>query len=288
MQFKPSTMTQTAEAGFDNLELMVPHQARQYIHLGEGKYKNVYIEFPYILRTAAGMSSTATELANYLTTLQQEKLVTNLDSLWTPVKLNSGRTEGFNNFENGYAMGWQVVQRKYHPAISASGANAATMITYPQDKVSVVVLTNLLGGMPIEFVDEIAAHYIPDFYSEVKKKAYQPMDYLKELTKKQGFEHFAQTFAQAQADTGVMYDLEILAGWGNQLLEKGQVDDAIAVFKVALSFNERQPYFLSSLGEAYEMKKEYDVALNYYQRILNINPNSKYASERIGRVKGLL
>ncbi|CAH9063451.1 hypothetical protein PSECIP111854_03226 [Pseudoalteromonas sp. CIP111854] len=117
MQLNPVGMKQTAQAGFDYLELMVPNQARQYLHLGEGKYKNFYGEFPYMLRTAAGMSSTATELANYMVPLEQGKLVKNQDLLWTPVKLNNGRTEGFNNRKNGYAMGWQVIQRKYHPAV---------------------------------------------------------------------------------------------------------------------------------------------------------------------------
>ena len=73
-QLTPVDMTQTAEAGFDNLELMVPHQARQYIYLGDGTYKNFYGEFDYLLRTAAGMSSTAMELANYMIALQSGKL----------------------------------------------------------------------------------------------------------------------------------------------------------------------------------------------------------------------
>ncbi|MBD1581014.1 serine hydrolase [Pseudoalteromonas sp. S16_S37] len=287
-QFNPVGMTQTAQAGFDYLELVVPHQARQYIHVGDGKYKNFYGEFPYMLRTAAGMSSTAKELANYIVSLQQGKLVKNLDTLWTPVRLNNGRTEGFNNFENGYALGWQVIQRKYHPAVSASGANAATLITYPKDNVSIVVLTNLLGGLPIEFVDDIAAHYIADFNSEIKQKSYHPMAYLKQLTNEQGFKDFSATFEQAQADTGVMYDLEIVTEWGEQLVKEGKVQQGIAVFKFALSMNNEQTYYLSALAEAYEATKQYPLAVEYYKRILAINPDSQYASDKVDGLKKYL
>lgn len=278
-------MPKTAQAGFDYLERMIPNQAQQYLHLGDGQYKNFYGEFPHILRTAAGMSSTATELANYMVSLQQGELVKDLELLWTPVKLNNGRTEGFNNKENGYAMGWQTAQRKFHPAISASGGDATTLITYPEDNVSVVVLTNLIGGLPIQFVDDIAAYYIPDFNDEYKQKAYQPMAYLAQLTDKRGFIDFADTFAQAQQDTGVMYDLEILVEWGNQLVENDQVNEGIAVFKFALSQNKEQPYYHSSIAEAYERQGKYSLAMQHYQDILTLNPSSQYAKARINQVK---
>ena len=145
------------------LEYISPNQARQYIYTEYNKYKNFYGEFLYTLKTAAGMNSTATELSNFLIALQSGKLVKNVDELWTPVTLNNGETRGFNDVENGYAIGWHVIDRPQHRAISASGGNAVTMIHYPEDKISIVVLTNLIGGLPIQFVDRIAAQYIPDF-----------------------------------------------------------------------------------------------------------------------------
>ncbi len=162
-QFKPTGMKLTAAAGFDYLEYVVPNQAAQYFYTNEQKYRNFYGEFPYILRTAAGMSSTATELAKYLIALQADKLLKSTEILWTPARLNNGKTGGFNNMENGYAIGWQIIDRPNHKAVSASGGNAVTMIYYPEDKVSVVVLTNLIGGLPIQFVDKIAAHFIDGF-----------------------------------------------------------------------------------------------------------------------------
>ncbi|WP_226642430.1 serine hydrolase domain-containing protein [Microbulbifer variabilis] len=163
-QLKIVDMQLTATAGFEHMARPIANQARQYLYdCSKGEHRNFYGEFPYIMQTAAGMSSTATEIAHYLVALQEGKLIKNLNSLWTPVTLKNNQTAGFNDFENGYAMGWQVINRENHSAISASGGNAVTMIYYPEDKLSIVVLTNLLGGLPIQFVDQIAAEYIPGF-----------------------------------------------------------------------------------------------------------------------------
>ncbi|WP_353375133.1 hypothetical protein [Microbulbifer sp. NBRC 101763] len=52
------------------------------------------------------MSTTATEMAIYLIALQSGKLVKDLSLPWTPVILEDGKTRGFNDIENRYAMGW--------------------------------------------------------------------------------------------------------------------------------------------------------------------------------------
>ncbi|MFA0814078.1 serine hydrolase [Microbulbifer epialgicus] len=151
-------------AGITHVERPIANQARQYIFNCEsGEHENFYGELPYIMRAAAGMSATAAEIANYLITLQSGKLVKDLTMLWTPVTLEYDETAGFNHYENGYGMGWQVINRKKHSTVSASGGNAVTMIYYPEDGLSIVVLINLLGGLPIQFVDRIAVEYIPGF-----------------------------------------------------------------------------------------------------------------------------
>ncbi|WP_211031508.1 serine hydrolase domain-containing protein [Pseudoalteromonas luteoviolacea] len=163
-QLKPVGMHLTAKSGFEYMTPVIKNQARQYLYEHkDGRFVNIYGHFSYMMRTAAGMNSTATELAHYLIALQSHKLVKNTKLLWAPIKLNNGKIEGFSKLENGYAIGWQVLDREHHPAVSASGGNAVSMIYYPENNVSIVVLTNLVGALPIQFVDNIAALYIDDF-----------------------------------------------------------------------------------------------------------------------------
>ena len=147
-------MTDTAKNSFG-----MP-ATQQYFYAND-IHQSMALNFPPILWPAAGMSSNAQDLAKFVVALQTHKVfdATHLNTLWTPHRLSSGSTAGFNDNENGYAAGWQVITRKSNSAVSASGGNAVTLIVYPQDNLSIIVLTNLLGSLPIEFVDEIAALY---------------------------------------------------------------------------------------------------------------------------------
>ena len=158
-QLQPLGMTKTAEAGFGYFDYVVPDQARQYYFGSDGRLRTLQIEFAPFLRTAAGMTSNATELANFAIALQRGKLLEqeSLDTMWAATKLEDGQTAGFNDTENGYGIGWQIIDREELPAVSASGGNANTLIIYPEDDLTIVVLTNLVGALPINFVDDLAA-----------------------------------------------------------------------------------------------------------------------------------
>ena len=90
----------------------------------------VIFSFPHSLQTAAGMSSTATEIAEWiigLQSLQILKLRSSLDALWSPAILNNGSTGGFNRLLNGYAAGWPVIKRTHHPVVAVGGRKISTI-----------------------------------------------------------------------------------------------------------------------------------------------------------------
>ena len=162
-QLRRAAMPRTEAAGFAHFQGVVPGQARGYTHDITGDLSTVYSEFPPSLRLAAGMSSSATELAQWVMALQAGDLFAqpgSLKMLWTPARLADGNTAGFSRFINGYAMGWQVIDRVEHPAVALVGGNRAALLVYPEDDLAIVVLTNLMGASPETFIDAIAGHYI--------------------------------------------------------------------------------------------------------------------------------
>tara|TARA_Y100000588_G_scaffold371413_1_gene442703 strand:+ start:982 stop:2076 length:1095 start_codon:yes stop_codon:yes gene_type:complete len=160
-QLAKAGMTKTASAAFNSTVKTNAQLIPQYFY--NNRHHVLHAEYEAMLQTAAGMSSNAEELASYLISLKSKKLVQNLSALWTPVTLADGKTRSIGPIETGYAMGWQVIEREHHPAISSSGGNAVSMVIYPKDDVAVVVLTNLIGANPILFADKIASQYISDF-----------------------------------------------------------------------------------------------------------------------------
>jgi CubicO group peptidase (beta-lactamase class C family) len=126
-----------------------------------------YIQFPSFFRTAAGILSTADDMANWLIALESGKLLhakSSITTMWTAAVLNDGKTGGFNALTNGYALGWPTVSRDEHPAVAPVGGGRSSLFVYLNDNLSIVVLTNLMGANPDQFSDEIAGYYIPEMH----------------------------------------------------------------------------------------------------------------------------
>ncbi|WP_052695506.1 serine hydrolase domain-containing protein [Hymenobacter sp. AT01-02] len=155
---------------------VLPHGARGYTYTQyvDGKRRrspqlqNLFEVFPPSLRTAAGMSSTAEEMARWVLALQQGKLLQpqSLSTLWTPGRLNDGSQRGFGGKLTGYALGWPTITRPEHPAVAPVGGGRSAVFLYPQDELAIVVLTNLQGANPERFIDALAACYLPDMRVE--------------------------------------------------------------------------------------------------------------------------
>ncbi|WAC60764.1 serine hydrolase domain-containing protein [Brevundimonas sp. SL130] len=170
-----------AHARFGNTADTVPELARLYTYLtlqitdmrtvGVERSETPFARqevWPAYMHPTAGVQATATDLAAWVIALQKRELVSErgLEQLWTPQQLPDGSYRGFNKTINGYGLGWPVIRRAEHPAITPTGGNRAAIFIYPEDGLAVIVLTNLLGAAPHGFVDRIAAQYIPDLAVE--------------------------------------------------------------------------------------------------------------------------
>jgi len=162
-QLEKVGMPKTIVSGFGATKAVIPHSASSYQYR-KGVLSNMFFSFPPFLQTAAGMSSTATELANWVIALQNRQLLkqsSSLKALWTPAVLNNGETSGFSRLLNGYAAGWPVIKRVNHPALAPVGGNRSAIVVYPNDGLSIIILTNLSGGFPETFADELSELLMP-------------------------------------------------------------------------------------------------------------------------------
>jgi CubicO group peptidase (beta-lactamase class C family) len=161
-QFQVAGMLNT---GFGDSRDVVPNMAQSYRYvrnldghtLADDKLINFYGEFPPFRRTASGMNSTAADVANWIIALKQGKLLktrTAVKTLWTAGTYNNGAP-------TQWALGWMTKPRAKHSAMIATGGSRSAFFIYPEDDLAVVVLTNLAGASPEEFIDELAGHYNP-------------------------------------------------------------------------------------------------------------------------------
>jgi CubicO group peptidase (beta-lactamase class C family) len=137
---------------------------RRESEIGSGVL-NSHINWPRMVRTAAGLHSTAADLANWSIALRSGKLLnpTSVETMQTPVPLFDGRP-------GIWGVGWLVGQSSAGRIPAPAGGAKAQIAFYP-DGLTVILLTNLIGGfaehlapvsgeaIDLSFIDPIAAFY---------------------------------------------------------------------------------------------------------------------------------
>lgn len=159
---------------FINDQDIVPNRANTYRCIsvdGEpaGRIFNSHINWPPLLRTAAGLQSTAEDLANWIIALQRGALLrhpSSVETMRTPMPLHDGKP-------GIWGIGWLVGQ-SYAGRLSAPGGGAKAQVVLYPDGLAVVLLTNLLGAfrehlaaltaseIDLSFIDPIARHYVSE------------------------------------------------------------------------------------------------------------------------------
>lgn len=113
-----------------------------------------FYDMPQGLWAGGGILTTADELAHWLVALSTNRLIShsNVQAMWTPEKLNNGE-------DGSWAAGWPVLQAAAPRQVAAMGGARAALIVYPDDRLYIIVLTNLVGANPQNFIPEIARWY---------------------------------------------------------------------------------------------------------------------------------
>jgi CubicO group peptidase (beta-lactamase class C family) len=272
---------------------VIPNSAGSYTltkQKGEQFVRNdkpgvAYIQFPEFYRTAAGILSTATDMANWVIALKSGKLLkdkASMETMWTPAVLNNGRIGGFNRLTNGYALGWPTVARAEHPAVAPVGGGRSSVFVYRNDDLSIIVLSNLMGGNPDQFSDEIAGFYIPDMKAENGFGLSPGLKKLNAVLRNTGFEHANSAMANLKkSDPALTLTDQELNGWGYQLVAQKRFKEALSIFKLNASLYPKSANAFDSLGEMYEVLEQPKDALVSYKKSLALDKENKNAAERI-------
>lgn len=244
-----------------------------------------YIQFPEFYRTAAGILSTATDMANWIIALKSGKLLKNkasIETMWTPAILNNGQIGGFNRLTNGYALGWPTVTREAHPAVAPVGGGRSAVFVYLKDDLSIVVLSNLMGGNPDQFIDELAGFYIPEMKAENGFGLSPNLKKLNAALRKTGFEKTDLALRDLRkADRAFMPTENELNGWAYQLLAQKRFKEALSIAKLNAGMYPKSANAFDSLAEMFEIMGDQQAALTNYKKSLALNAGNENAAARI-------
>ena len=278
-QLLKAGMTRTAEAGFGGSRDIIATVAREYRYT-KGKLTNMFFWLPPSLQTAAGMSSNAKEIANWVIALQNKQLLNeaSLASLWSPSRLNNGKTGGFSGLLNGYAVGWPIAARAEHPAAAAVGGNRSAVFVYPNDGLAIIVLTNLMGAFPDSFVDELAGFYIPDMKEANGFGLSSSIKLVRTELEKSGYKNAIERVKRIKKTnpTFTLTENEV-NNWGYALIKQNRATDALEIFRLNVFLYPNSANAFDSLGETYAAMGDKSQAIKNYEKSIQLNPQNENA-----------
>ena len=113
--------------------------------------------YPKSLYTGAGLTVPAEEVAHWMIALRNDKLLSAVarKEMWTTGRMPDGKP-------TVWALGWPAFPREKNPAVAGIGGAQAAFFFYPEDDLGIVILTNLAGAQPEQFIEQVAQFYGSD------------------------------------------------------------------------------------------------------------------------------
>lgn len=270
-QFRTAHLNNTV---FGDSRDIIPNYAPSYRYnrfldgrKGEAKLTNTYTEFPDFTRTGAGLNSTSEDVANWLIALQGGRLFqksSTLDMMWSPSTFNNGTP-------TNWARGWGITKfRKSHKAVGMSGGNRSVIMVYPEDNLAIIVLTNLAGSAPEDFIEEIAGCYNPDIVKA------DPLTYLRKNLREKGFDKAIEFVKKEQQINPEFKPTEDeLNNWAYRMMSNNQQKEALEIFKLNVYLFPKSWNAYDSYGEILLKMGDRNKAIEMYKKSIDLNPNNE-------------
>jgi len=149
--FQPAGMTTTR---IDDLTQIIPNRSRSYTHAKDGSVRNAKSIDLSNRIPAAGILSTADDIARFAIVLESGKLLSPkaLQVMWAEQATDSGKS-------TGYALGWMIRTHRGSQAVAHTGeqpGSSTLLYLLPAKHVSFVVLANTDAAGLWKLADRLA------------------------------------------------------------------------------------------------------------------------------------
>lgn len=263
-------------SGIDSITTIIPNRAKGYEYGYDGYVNATPINMASSIYAAGAMYSTVDDLKNWQSALDGNKLL----SMKTKELL-------FSPFINNHAFGFFVNKLKTgetaigHPG----GINgfSSFMIHFLESDITVILLDNTAvhrrGNL-----DNIGSGIYAILTDQSYEMPKMPISLiLAETYRKEGITKMLAQYLQIKADT--RYDLKksdtFLNDFGYALLQKGKTKESILTLRLAVNEFPNSANTLDSYAEALKTDKQYAMAIEYYKKALELEPNNKRLQEEI-------
>ena len=264
-------------SGYDHFNTLIEKRATGYQKTPNGYNNAPYLDMsiPY---AAGSLYSTVEDLYLWDQALYTDRVLP-----------EQTRQVMFKPHLSNYAYGWSVRNARFDakiPVITHNGGIngfSTTIIRFPAEKHLIVMLDN--SGQGLDGLSEELAKILYDRPHQLPKMSVA--EALFKTINEKGIAAGMQQFQDLKAKSADTYDFgeEELNRLGYQLLGTGKRDEAIQIFKLNVELYPKAFNTYDSLGEAYMVAGNKELAILNYKKSLELNPENKGATEMLKRLE---
>ena len=284
--FKPLGMK---SSGYDMPGPIITKRAAGYQKRGNGFVNAAYLDMtvPY---AAGSLYSTVEDLYLWDQALYADKILSEKSkAMMFEPRISAG---GMGSSSLQYAYGWIVGKQRVgssqdsvYMITHGGGINgfSSVIVRVPASRTLVVLLNNT-GGAPLGVMTESVLGILHD-------KPYRPVaqplvDLLRELISKSGLEIAVSRFKELRANRELYtFNESQMNALGYEYLQDNKVKEAIAVFQLNVEAYPNSSNVYDSLGEAYAVAGEKELAIKNYEKSVELNPKNEGGIEALKKLK---
>jgi CubicO group peptidase (beta-lactamase class C family) len=264
--------------GYDHYNTLIPKRASGYVKAPQGYQNAPYLDMtiPY---AAGSLYSTVEDLYLWDQALYGDRILS-----------ESSKELMFKPNLNDYGYGFAITKasigpnKKSVPAIAHDGGINGfntTIVRLVGDKDLIVLLDNTSGGRHLGNISEGLKNILYDQpYNRPKQSIADIL--MKTLTEKDAATAIKQ-YRDFKARQGGIYDFTEgdLNSLGYELIQMGKLPEAIEIFKLNVEEYPKSSNTYDSLGEAYMIHGDKELAIANYKKSLELNPGNANATAKM-------
>jgi tetratricopeptide (TPR) repeat protein len=187
-----------------------------------------------------------------------------------------------------YAYGWMIGQQSGRQVSRHDGGIngfATDIIRFPSERVTVIVLSNNQTVIPYKLANDLSAIA---FGAPYRLPALAVSEVLAATIAQKGVAPALQQYRELKRTRPDNYDFSepVLDRLGYDLLRSQKVKEAIEILKLNVEMFPQAFNVYDSLGEAYMVNGDKELAIKNYEKALELNPRNTNSANMLKKLRG--
>lgn len=213
--------------------------------------------------------------------------------------LSDETTDKYDSIELSYGLGWGLFTSEYGRAFFKEGHGPGWQnhnVNFPDQKTAIIIMTNSDNGEKI--FKDLLEDVIGDTYTPWEWEAYipyymtEPMPigrYLYDILMVQNADKAVEAYrwiSSGPSRGDFVFDEGQLNDLGYEMIREGKLEAAVQLFGLNVEEYPASASAYDSRGEGYMLNGQNDLAIESYERSLELDPHNDNAREVLRRLRG--